>query len=473
MQNQATNKTTVLRALPAVDQLIKSLSASEIAVVGDARTTRFARQVIEIMRRELITNGTEQSGSREQLLAKAQGLWREIAAEDGSSGLQRVVNATGVILHTNLGRAALSQAAREAILNASGYCTLEFDLSTGSRGRRAGRVEELLKILTGAEGALVVNNCASAALLVLTALAHDGETVVSRGELVEIGGDFRVPDVLANSGTKMVEVGTTNRTRLDDYRRALTDATRLLMRIHPSNYRIIGFTAAPALNELVSLAKDAGLTLYEDAGSGVLSDLNEFGLTGEPIISESIAAGVDVVSFSGDKLLGGPQAGLLVGKSEVISRLRKHSLYRALRADKLCLAALEATLDAHARGTALSELPTLRMLAIGVDELRTRSEALVQQLQQSVDTSALRIELLKGESAVGGGSGPNTHPPTVLIALSHQQLSAVELESKLRRFSPPIIGRIAENRVLLDLRTVDPAEEHIVLGALTHLATNP
>jgi L-seryl-tRNA(Ser) seleniumtransferase len=245
------------------------------------------------------------------------------------------------------------------------------------------------------------------------------------------------------------------------------------MRIHPSNYRIIGFTAAPALNELVSLAKDAGLLLYEDAGSGVLSDLTESGLTGEPIISESIAAGVDVVSFSGDKLLGGPQAGLLVGKSEVISRLRKHSLYRALRADKLCLAALEATLNAHARGTAQSELPTLRMLAIKADELRARAEALVQQLQQSVDAAALKIELLQGESAVGGGSGPNTHPSTVLIAVSHQQLSPVELESQLRRFSPPIIGRIAENRVLLDLRTVDPAEEHIVLGALTHLATNP
>ena len=270
---------------------------------------------------------------------------RNLCREDALSVLRRVINATGVILHTNLGRAPLSDAARRAIAQeAAGYCTLEYDPTTGSRGKRGGYAEELLTQLTGAEAALVVNNCASAALLILTVLARDGETIVSRGELVEIGGDFRVPDVMSNSGTRMVEVGSTNRTRLEDYKRAMNDNTRLIMRVHPSNYRIIGFTDSPELSELASLAHESGLPLYEDAGSGVLSDLSAFGLSDEPIISESIAAGADVVSFSGDKLLGATQAGLIVGRREIIDRLRKHSLYRALRVDKLCLAALEATL---------------------------------------------------------------------------------------------------------------------------------
>lgn len=469
MTNQSNPDSSNLRALPSVDQLLKSLSAEQTATVGAARSASFARQIIDDMRKELQANGSPQSMTRDQLLSEAQSRWLKVCESDRRSGLQRVINATGVILHTNLGRAPLSEAARRAVVEAAEYCTLEYDLNTGSRGKRGARVEDLLKQLTGAEDALVVNNCASAALLVLTALAHNGETIVSRGELVEIGGDFRVPDVLANSGTTMVEVGTTNRTRLDDYRRALTNATRLVMRIHPSNYRIIGFTAAPTIDELVSFAHEAGLPLYEDAGSGVLTDLTEFGLEGEPVIRESISAGADVVSFSGDKLLGSAQAGLLVGSREIIEKLRRHSLYRALRADKLCLAALEATLDAHARGAATAEIPALRMLATPADEIRSRAEQMARKLQSTIEGEVLSLELLNGESAVGGGSGPNTHPATVLISLKHQQMSAAQIENQLRQSSPPIIARIAADRVLLDLRTVLPEDENHLLQALIEL----
>jgi L-seryl-tRNA(Ser) seleniumtransferase len=475
MSDPAKTKTSALRALPAVDQLIRLQDPSHLGIFGVERITALARRVIDEMRTEiqaLENQGQTVSNSREACLAEAIKRLESACESDSLAGLRRVINATGVILHTNLGRAPLSPAAREAIVReAAGYCTLEYDATSGSRGKRGERVEDLLKQLTGAEDALVVNNCASAALLVLTALAHDGDTLVSRGELVEIGGDFRVPDVLANSGTRMVEVGTTNRTRLDDYKRAINENTRLIIRIHPSNYRIVGFTASPTLTELASLAHEAGLVLYEDAGSGVLEDLSDQGLGDEPIIRNCVAEGADVVSFSGDKLLGSAQAGLIVGSAEIIGRLRKHSLYRALRADKLCLAALEATLKAHARGTATAEIPALRMLSMTAQEIETRASRLVGILSRELDGSGLTASLIGGESAIGGGSGPNTHPATVLIALTHEKLSADEIESRLRRFSPPIIGRIADDKVLLDLRTVEVEAEEELLWALRSLGS--
>jgi L-seryl-tRNA(Ser) seleniumtransferase len=326
--------------------------------------------------------------------------------------------------------------------------------------------------LTGAEDALVVNNCAAAALLVLTALAQNGETIVSRGELVEIGGDFRVPDVMMQSGTRLLEVGTTNRTRLSDYQQAITDETRLIMRVHPSNYRIVGFTATPALSELAALAHDAGLTLYEDAGSGALFNLRPYELEGEPVIRESIASGADLVSFSGDKLLGAAQAGLIVGRRELVGRLRKHPLYRALRADKLALAALEATLDAHRRGTALAEVPALRMLAMTYDEVEGRARSFLRKLRRraGAEGSQLRCELTEGVSAIGGGAAPTTHPRTILLSLSHAKLSADALEEALRRSNPPVISRINEDKVVLDLRTVAADEESMLLEALAALS---
>ncbi len=290
---------------------------------------------------------------------------------------------------------------------------------------------------------------------------------MSRGELVEIGGDFRVPDVMSNSGTRMVEVGSTNRTRFDDYQRAINDNTRLIMRVHPSNYRIVGFTAAVELAQLASLAHESGLLLYEDAGSGVLNNLSQYGLDDEPVISESISAGADVVSFSGDKLLGATQAGLIVGRREIVDLLRKHSLYRALRVDKLCLAALEATLDAHRRG-AIEEIPALRMLALKMDAIEKRAINFIQQLS-GLDSGGIRATIIAGHSAVGGGSGPITQPQTALIALKHQSLSAADLDQKLRLFSTPVIARIADDQVLIDLRTVEFKEEPDLLRALMSL----
>lgn len=459
-----------LRAIPSVDQLLRSDEGVQLRkVVGSQRLTDIAREVTDQIRAQ-VEAGSLRDSSREGLLAEGIQRLRQAGAHEALRGFSRVINATGVILHTNLGRAPLSAAARTAVAQeAAGYCTLEYDLTTGERGKRGARAEELLVQLTGAEAALIVNNCASAALLVLTVLAHDGETIVSRGELVEIGGDFRVPDVMSNSGTRMVEVGTTNRTRLEDYRLAINTNTRLIMRVHPSNYRIVGFTTSPALAALSSLAHDAGLFLYEDAGSGALVDLTKYGLEDEPIVGESIAAGADIVSFSGDKLLGGPQAGLIVGRSEIIERLRRNPLYRALRADKLCLAALEATLDAHRRG-ALEELPLFRMLGLTTEAIEARARDLARRLEESIP-SDLKVTVISGSSAVGGGSGPNVHPPTALLALSHETLTANEIESKLRAASPPVIARIAEGRVLLDLRTVDLSEESDLLTALKSLAS--
>ena len=470
MPNHAAAKELTLRAIPSVDELLRAEEVASLrSSVGLPRLTAIAREVTEEMRRQ-IQSGELPESSKDALLHDAIQSIRVLCRSDALAGLRRVINATGVILHTNLGRAPLSEAARQGVAQAAGYCTLEYDATTGARGKRGGRVEELLTQLTGAAAALVVNNCASAALLILTVLAGDGETIVSRGELVEIGGDFRVPDVMSNSGTHMVEVGSTNRTRLWDYKEAINSHTRLVMRVHPSNYRIIGFTAAPTLAELAALAHEAGLPLYEDAGSGVLSDLSAYGLGDEPLISESIAAGADVVSFSGDKLLGATQAGLIVGKKEIIDRLRKHSLYRALRVDKLCLAALEATLDAHRRG-AIEEIPALQMLAMSPDAIEERAHHFIAQIAEASHSAELTASKIPGESAIGGGSGPNVHPSTTLIALRHAQLSADEVERKLRLNSPPVIARIADDLVLLDLRTVNTDEERELLEAVVVLGT--
>ena len=468
MPNPALSKTATLRAIPSVDQLLRSEAGMALrSAVGINRLTEIARQITEEMRRQIQSADlTEQS--KDELLEEAVQQLQAMCKRETFSVIRRVINATGVILHTNLGRAPLSDAARNAVLEATGYCTLEYDPTTGSRGKRGAYAEELLTQLTGAEAALVVNNCASAALLILTVLARDGETIVSRGELVEIGGDFRVPDVMSNSGTLMVEVGSTNRTRLDDYRGAITGQTRLIMRVHPSNYRIIGFTAAPELSALASLAHESGLFLYEDAGSGALNDLSAYGLSDEPIIRDSISAGADVVSFSGDKLLGATQAGLIVGRREIIDRLRRHSLYRALRVDKLCLASLEATLAAHRRGL-IEEIPVLRMLALPTNTIEKRARNLIEQLAGDAEIEAT---IISGQSAVGGGSGPNVHPQTALIALKHHTLTADEVELKLRHSSPPIIARIADGLVLIDLRTVDTRDEPDLLRALTSMGNS-
>ena len=472
MTDQTVPKT--LRALPSIDALLREPEAARLrARAGAARLTALARAVTDELRAELLAQGTGTNGrvSRQSLLAEAVKRLACAVERDAACALRRVINATGVILHTNLGRAPLSAAARRAVAEeAAGYCTLEYDLTDGTRGRRGAQVETLLAELTGAEAALVVNNCAAAALLVLTALAHGHEAIVSRGELVEIGGDFRVPDVMAQSGAQMREVGTTNRTKLADYERAVGEQTKLILRVHPSNYRIVGFTHAPALSELAALAHAHNLVLYEDAGSGVLADLSAHGLRDEPIIGESVAQGADIVTFSGDKLLGGPQAGLIVGRSALVEACRRHPLYRALRADKLALAALSATLAAHRRGAAHEEVPALRMLAQTQTELEARARSFVRRARRQMDGTLLNFDLVAGQSAIGGGSAPTTHPPTALIALTHRQHSAAALDAALRDSSPPVVARILAERVVLDLRTVAPEEEAELLAVVTALA---
>lgn len=438
-----------LRRVPSVDQLLRTDAARALRErVGARRATNIARAVIGEIRTLVRDGSAEQTGNG--LLAEAIRRMEATAQRESQAGLKAVINATGVLLHTNLGRAPLSEAARTAIDEAARYCSLEYDLESGARGGRAARVESLLTDLTGAEEALVVNNCAAAALLILTVLAGDGETIVSRGELVEIGGDFRVPDVMASSGTRMVEVGTTNRTHLHDYQRAVNPNTRLIMRVHPSNYRIVGFASSPERAELATLAHEAGLPLYEDAGSGQLADLRKYGVVDEPVVRDIIESGVDVVSFSGDKLLGSAQAGLITGRRAIVSRLRKHPLYRALRSDKIRLAALEATLVSHQRDVADSEVPVIRMLSLTAEEIEQRARSLVD----SLDVSPLMIELIPGESALGGGAGPTSTFPTTLIAITHPEKSAQEIEQQLRTSTPPIISRISDAKVLLDLRTV-------------------
>jgi L-seryl-tRNA(Ser) seleniumtransferase len=453
------SKRAGLRNVPSVDQLLRTDAAHELReLVGTRRLTNIARTVTAEIRSSIRANG-DYDGS---LLDEAVKRMQASVQRESQAGIQPVINATGVLLHTNLGRAPLSEAARAAMDAAARYCSVEYDVESGARGGRGARVESLLKDLTGAEDALVVNNCAAAALLILTVMASDGETIVSRGELVEIGGDFRVPDVMANSGTRMVEVGTTNRTHLEDYRRAINANTRLLMRVHPSNYRIIGFASAPTRAEVAALAQEKGLPLYEDAGSGLFEDLRPYGVVDEPVVREIVEQGVDVVSFSGDKLLGSVQAGMIVGRRAIVSRLRRHPLYRALRSDKIRLAALEATLGSHQRESADAEVPVMQMLSRTAEELEQRARSLVEGLDS-------KFELIAGESTLGGGAGPTSTFPTTLIAIMHPERSAQELERQLRTSSPPIISRISEGKVLLDLRTVFEDQLNAVREALKNL----
>lgn len=472
--SEAVDKAAILRQLPSIDELLRSRTAKDLAgETGREQLADLARNVIADLREKLSKTEADENGghTKEALLAAAEKRLASAWIAEKNSGLRRVINATGVVIHTNLGRAPLSEKAKRAIVEtAAGYCTLEYDLETGKRGKRGARAEKLLCDLTNAEAAVIVNNCAAAAFLVLTALAAGGEVVISRGELVEIGGDFRVPDVLAQSGAILKEIGTTNRTKLADYEKAISDNTRLILRVHPSNYRIVGFTATPVTAELAELAHQRGILFYEDAGSGALFDLSEYGLSDEPVISDSVRAGVDVVTFSGDKLLGGPQSGLIVGRRDIIEKIRKHPLYRALRVDKSTYAALAATLEAYRRDTAVDEIPVLKMLSATVEKIRERTNRFAKSLSEKLGSDAsLKLEIVEGNSVVGGGSAPMAHPQTSLIGLTHEKLSPDELETQLRRSKTPVIARVLNDRVVLDLRTVfesDEAELQAVLDAI-------
>jgi len=397
--------------------------------------------------------------------------------------LRSVINATGVILHTNLGRAPLSNAILDHIAGTSlSYSNLEFDLETGQRGKRDIHVDRLFrKVLEIVDrlvrdssnqayaeiSTIVVNNNAAAVLLALNTLAEGGEVIVSRGELVEIGGSFRIPDVMAKSNAVLREVGTTNRTRIQDYERAISEKTRLLLRVHRSNFQITGFTEQPELDELVQLSRKRKIPLMEDLGSGALFDLRSVGVTGEPTVLDSLQAGVDLVTYSGDKLLGGPQAGMLSGRADLIARMRSNSLFRALRVDKLTYAALEATLMAYVKSDH-DAIPAVRMMRLSKQQIANRAETIVSAAR----SPKLVLELVDGESLIGGGAAPSASLPTCLIAVSLSHKDADEISKRLRAADPPVVARVDEGRVLLDLRTVFPEHDNSLIRALQHIASD-
>ncbi|NWG18225.1 MAG: L-seryl-tRNA(Sec) selenium transferase [Chloroflexi bacterium] len=450
MNDQTNNR---LRALPSVDVLMNR-AAGLTAAYGYPAALAAMRAVLEGLR-ERIRAGEDLTPEAADILALA----ADHLEQRFQPTLRPVINATGIIIHTNLGRAPLSTAAQQAVQTAAAlYNTLEFDLETGGRGSRLVHADLLLQEVTGAEAALAVNNNAAALVLALSALAPGREVVISRGQLVEIGGGFRVPDVMAQSGALLREVGTTNRTRAADYERAVTPETAALLRAHASNFKQLGFVESVPLPELAEIAHRHGLILIDDLGSGALLDTAAYGLEHEPTVQESVRAGADLVCFSGDKLLGGPQAGILVGRRDLIDRLKRHPLARAIRADKLCLAGLSATLEHYRKGEAAQTVPIWQMIARPLDDIRQTAEKWAAQVGG---------EVIAGESAVGGGSLPGETLPTALLALDVPQPDA--FMERLRATNPPVIARIAGGRVLFDPRTVLPGQDQDLMRILGSL----
>jgi L-seryl-tRNA(Ser) seleniumtransferase len=468
-----------LRALPSVDELLgRPRIAALVQKSGRKLVTSAIRTVLSDARKQISTRawgadgGTVDAKNDDELESLVVSEVENILAPS----LRRVINATGVVLHTNLGRAPLArQAVARIVATAPLYNNLEYDLERGERGKRDAHTSRLLAELCGTEAAIVVNNNAAAVLLVLHALAKGEEVIVSRGELIEIGDGFRIPEIMAESGAVLREVGTTNRTGIRDYEDAINDRTRLLLRVHPSNFRVTGFTDRPSLEELVALGKKVNLPVYEDLGSGCLADLTAAGIL-EPVVRSSGEAGVSVMSFSGDKLLGGPQAGMIAGKKEIVDRIRRNPLFRALRVDKLTIAALEVTLKSYLRG-ALDEIPALRMIRLSAAEIGSRAEQLLAKLRPLLPDD-VAIQIREGVSVIGGGSTPDQSLPTSLIAIASPRISARQLEENMRRpelqvpgpgksISPiPVIGRIEDEQLILDLRTVQIEEEPELIARL-------
>lgn len=456
----SSDKKTLLRSLPSVDQLLQH-EASERLVnhYGRSLTIDAIRNLLEQTRQTILQHDTLPNTTPDHLLSQTE----TRLAEQLAPTLQPVINATGVIVHTNLGRAPLSEAALAAVRAVGeGYSTLEYDISTGQRGSRTNHPDSVLQTLLGCEASLVVNNNAAAVLLMLTALCRGKEVIISRGQLVEIGGGFRIPDVMAQSGAKLVEVGTTNRTHLVDFERAINENTGALLVAHHSNYKIIGFTSQPALDELARLAKRRGVPLLYDQGSGGIMDTRPFGIPPELTVQEGVAQGCDLVAFSGDKLLGGPQAGILCGRADLIQTIKKHPLARAVRADKFCLAALTTTLTHFIKDEALSHVPVWQMLAKPASECRETAEAWQQQLVEQ----GVSCLVVAGESTVGGGSLPGTSIDTFLLAVETDEPDA--LAKRLRAEPVPVIARIENGRLLFDPRTVLPKSVEILLKSIVH-----
>jgi L-seryl-tRNA(Ser) seleniumtransferase len=499
---KSASKADLFRELPSVDELVRAPNVASLAAShGPAALTDAARAVLARLREEIASGLLDGPALRLALGGLADAV-KEHLRQALRHSLRPVINATGVILHTNLGRAPLADAAIAYIAETAGwFSNLEFNLEAGARGKRDVHVDRLFRNLLGENASyvataasavppepaltehrdpkernpaavpgvvstIVVNNNAAAVLLALNSLADGAEVIVSRGELVEIGGSFRIPDVMAKSGATLREVGTTNRTRVADYERAITGRTRLLLRVHRSNFEISGFTEQPSTDELVELARRHALPLMEDLGSGALVDLHNFGISGEPSVLDSLRAGVDVVTYSGDKLLGGPQAGLISGRADLVAAMRANSLFRALRVDKLTLAALEATLLAYVKHDH-NAIPTLKMMRLTKDDIGKRAASLAAH----VHSPKLHIEVTDGESVIGGGAAPSSVLPTRLLSASCDGLSADELAGRLRASNPPIIARVEQGRVLLDLRTVFADQDSLVLAALDRIVS--
>ena len=449
-----------LRHIPPVNDILR---APELVAfcdhLGTPMAARIIDEVTDEVRQELLSGG--KSLTRAQLTTRIAKTVAERMTSAMSLSMRRVINASGVVLHTNLGRAPLPIAALEHLKTvAAGYSNLEFSLDEGTRSKRDVHAERLLQELLGCEAAIVVNNNAAAVLLVLSALGEGGEVVASRGEQVEIGGSFRIPEVMAKSGAYLREVGTTNRTRIQDYEQAIGERTRLLLRVHPSNFRMIGFTERAALEELVDLGRRRSIPTFEDLGSGCVLDPEPLGITGEPVAQDSIQAGVDVISFSGDKLLGGPQAGIIAGKRKYIDQIRKNPLFRALRVDKLTIAVLESILMTYIRGD-IDDIPIWRMLRASEDGLRVRAESFAHRAGPITEAIPLA-------SVVGGGSAPETYLPSWGVVLRVEGKSDTELEAMLRESTPPVVARIDDGHVVLDFRTVFPEEEEELLRVIAH-----
>lgn len=465
------NKQALLRLIPQVNELVESAEASGAAPgVPRQVLTEAAREVLERTRNAILSGDgppSEEELSHAALCARV----ADEAARSMKPSMRAVINATGVVLHTNLGRSPLSEAALEAVKETSqGYCNLEYRVEEGERGSRQEHLEPLLRRLTGAEAAFVVNNNAAAVFLALAALARDREVVVSRGELIEIGDSFRLPDIMHQSGARLVEVGTTNRTRPSDYVNAIGPDTGMLMKIHPSNFRILGYAEEVSLEDLVALGRQHFVPVVEDMGSGCLVDLARAGLAGEHTARQSVAAGADLVTFSGDKLLGGPQAGIVVGSSEYVEALRRHPLARALRVDKMTAAALEATLLAYLDPErAWEELPALRMLSEPAASVRSRASRLKRSLE-SAGATGFTAEVVADVSRAGGGSLPLAEIPTYCLRLAHEAIAAQELEARLRAGEVPVLARVKDDALLFDLRTVSDGEVRPLARAIASLA---
>jgi L-seryl-tRNA(Ser) seleniumtransferase len=454
----------LFRQIPAVDQLLlRPAIVSWIECTSREFVVSEIQKVLDAVRTQ-IRSGADHSFnvSPEQV----ESVLEEALRKRLLKGLRTVINATGVVLHTNLGRAPLSSAAQKSLSAFSAnYTNLEYEIRTGERSHRDKLIESLLQEVLGCEAATVVNNNAAAVFLILNALASGKEVVVSRGELVEIGGSFRIPDIMARSGAILREVGTTNKTRVQDYKDAIGPNTALLLRVHPSNYRMMGFTERPDLGAMVDLSRSAGIPLIEDIGSGCLVDLKPYGITDEPLVQESIAAGVDLICFSGDKLLGGPQAGIIAGARKLVDPIRRNPLMRTYRVEKLIYGALEATLGSYRFGRADEEIPVVRMIAMTSKELGARARSFSRRLKAAIP-KGIHVQLLEGNSVVGGGSCPECRLPTTLIALESNVASPNTVESRLRSQDPPIILRVEEDRLLVDLRTVFPSQERALIEGL-------